>query len=120
MPLVNVMVNNRAYTIACDDGEEDHLRDLAAHVDDKVRELLATVGQVGDQRLLLMAALLIADEHHEVSQQLHLRSQELTTLAGTHEETNARLAQSEAVSVGAFEAAVKRIEDLAGRLAARG
>lgn len=64
MPLVNVMVNNKAYTIACDDGEEDHLRQLAATVDGKVRELLSSVGNVGDTRLLLMAALLIADEHH--------------------------------------------------------
>ena len=53
------MVNGRAYTIACDDGEEDHLRELAAHVDAKVREVMETVGQVGDQRLLLMAALLL-------------------------------------------------------------
>ena len=37
MPLVNVMVNQRAYTIACDDGEEEHLKELAAHVDGKVR-----------------------------------------------------------------------------------
>ena len=64
MPLVNVMVNGRAYTIACDDGEEEHLRQLAATVDAKTREVLSSVGQVGDTRLLLMAALLIADEHH--------------------------------------------------------
>src|SRR5580704_13326944 len=64
MPLVNVMVNGRAYTIACDDGEEDHLRQLAATVDAKAREVLSSVGQVGDTRLLLMAALLMADEHH--------------------------------------------------------
>src|ERR1039458_6409440 len=64
MPLVNVMVNGRAYTIACDEGEEDHLRDLAATVDAKAREVLGSVGQVGDTRLLLMAALLMADEHH--------------------------------------------------------
>ena len=64
MPLVNVMVNNKAYTIACDEGEEDHLRQLAAIVDGKVRELLESVGNVGDLRLLLMASLLIADEHH--------------------------------------------------------
>jgi cell division protein ZapA len=116
MPLVNNMVNSRAYTIACDDGEEDHLRELAAHVDGKVKELLGSVGQVGDQRLMLMAALLIADEHYETSQQLHLRSEELTTLTGTHEETSARLAESETIAAGAFEAAVKRIEDIAGRL----
>ena len=47
MPLVNVMVNGRAYTIACDDGEEAHLKELAAHVDVKAREVLASVGQVG-------------------------------------------------------------------------
>ena len=59
------MVNGRAYTIACDEGEEDHLRGLAAHVDVKAREVLSSVGQVGDARLLLMAALLIADERHD-------------------------------------------------------
>ena len=64
MPLVNVMVNSRAYTIACDDGEEEHCSELADMVDSKVRELLDTVGQVGDPRLLLMAALLITDDYH--------------------------------------------------------
>src|ERR1700687_6129934 len=117
MPLVNVMVNNRAYTIACDDGEEDHLRALAGHVDVKVRELLSSVGQVGDQRLLLMAALLIADEHHEAANQLHLRMQELGELSGSHEAVAERLAQSEAVAATTLEAATKRLEDVAGRLA---
>src|SRR5471032_2440173 len=70
MPLVNVMVNGRAYTIACDDGEEDHLRGLAAMVDAKAREVLGSVGQVGDSRLILMAALLLADEHHAMAARL--------------------------------------------------
>ena len=70
MPLVNVMVNGRAYTIACDEGEEAHLKELAAHVDVKAREVLASVGQVGDARMLLMAALLIADEHHDLAARL--------------------------------------------------
>ena len=76
MPLVNIMVNQRAYTIACDDGEEDHLRGLAAMVDAKAREVLGSVGQVGDSRLLLMAALLIADEHHEMTGRLVIVDQE--------------------------------------------
>ena len=117
MPLVNIMVNGRAYTVACDEGEEDHLRELATHVDSKVKELLGSVGQVGDQRLLLMAALLIADEHHEASTQLHLRTQELGTLSGSHEEVSGKLARSEAAAADAFDAAAKRLEDLAGKLA---
>ena len=63
MALVNVVVNGRSYTVACDDGEEERLNDLAAIVDTKAREVFKSVGQVGDTRLLLMAALLMADEH---------------------------------------------------------
>jgi cell division protein ZapA len=117
MPLVNVMVNNRAYTIACDEGEEDHLRQLAGHVDGKVKELLESVGQVGDQRLLLMAALLIADEHHEAANELQQRTQELGELTGNHGVIASKLAESEAVAADALEAATKRIEDIAGRFA---
>jgi cell division protein ZapA len=117
MPLVNVMVNSRAYTIACDDGEEDHLRSLAEHVDEKVRELLGSVGQVGDQRLLLMAALLIADEHHEAASQLQQRAQELGELVGNHESVTGLLAKSEAVAADALEAATERLTDIAGRVA---
>ena len=62
MPLVNVMINGRAYTLACDDGEEEHLRELGQFLDKKVRELSSSVGQVGDARLLLMAGLVVADE----------------------------------------------------------
>ena len=118
MPLVNVMVNSRAYTIACDDGEENHLRELAEHVDDKVKELLGSVGQVGDQRLLLMAALLIADEHHDSTSQLQQRKQELGDLEGSREAITARLPQSEATAADALEAATKRLEDIVGKLAA--
>lgn len=117
MPLVNVMVNSRAYTIACDDGEEDHLRDLAGHVDDKVKELLSSVGQVGESRLLLMAALLVADEHHDAAQKLHLRMEEFGALSDAHEAVSSRLAQSESTAADAFEAATRRIEDIAARLA---
>ena len=117
MPLVNVMVNSRAYTIACDDGEEDHLRELAGHVDDKVRELLGSVGQVGDQRILLMAALLIADEHHETRTQLHLRTQELGDMSGTQADITDRLSKAETNAAEALDSATSRLEVIAGRLA---
>ena len=66
MPLVNVMVNGRAYTLGCDEGEEGHLKALAARVDVKVREAQNIVGQsAGDGKLMLMAALLMADDQHD-------------------------------------------------------
>ena len=111
MPLVNVMVNNRAYTIACDEGEEEHLKALAAHVDAKAREVLGSVGQVGDARMLLMAALLIADEHHDLAG----RSGSVTE--GEKQSLHLRAEQAEKAAADALEIASKKLEDIAARLA---
>jgi len=59
---VDVSVNGQSYRIACEDGQEDRLVDLAAMVDEKVIGLVNQIGQVGSNRLLVMAALIIADE----------------------------------------------------------
>jgi cell division protein ZapA len=62
MAQVTVLVNGRNYTLACEDGEEEHLSELAGFIDNRVAELGRSVGQVGDARLLLMASLVVADE----------------------------------------------------------
>jgi cell division protein ZapA len=118
MPLVNVMVNGRAYTIACDEGEEEHLKELAAEVDSKIRELLASVGQVGDQRLILMSALLLADELHMSNAKLEQARAELAAERGSREELDGQAAKSEAIAADMLENAVKRIEDIAAKLKA--
>jgi cell division protein ZapA len=118
MPLVNVMVNGRAYTIACDDGEEEHLKELAGHVDSKVRELLGSVGQVGDQRLLLMAAVLITDEFFEARTRLEAHTAKANELAGAHSEISEKLSRAEQSTAQVLEDAAKRIEAIAGKLAA--
>jgi cell division protein ZapA len=117
MALVNVMVNARAYTIACDEGEEDHLKSLAAYVDEKVRELLGSVGQVGDQRLLLMAALLIADENHDLAERLDAQTRQAGELARLEAKANERVDKCEAAAADALETAAKKLEDVAARLA---
>ncbi|HSS14538.1 MAG TPA: cell division protein ZapA [Rhizomicrobium sp.] len=111
MPLVNVMVNSRAYTIACDEGEEEHLKALAAHVDAKAREVLGSVGQVGDARMLLMAALLIADEHHD------LVAHPGSATEGEKQTLHLRAEKAESAAADALESATKKIEDIAARLA---
>jgi len=62
MGQVTVTVNGRSYVIGCDDGEEEHIRYLADYVDNRVQELVGSAGQVGEARLLLMAALTVADD----------------------------------------------------------
>ena len=118
MPLVNVMVNSRAYTIACDEGEEGHLKELAGYVDSKVRELTGTVGQVGDQKLMLMAAVLITDELFEARARLDGHAKKTDELSGAHAELNSRAARAEEAAAHALEDAAKRIEGIAEKLRA--
>lgn len=65
MPQINVDVNNKTYHLACGDGGEDRLRKLAGYVDSKAKDLSGKLGHVAENKLLLMAAILIADELHE-------------------------------------------------------
>ncbi len=62
MGQVAITLNDWTYRLVCDDGEEDRLVNLAQMVKAKIDTLRADVGHVGDERLMLMAALLIADE----------------------------------------------------------
>ena len=108
------MVNSRAYTIACDEGEDEHLKQLAAVVDAKAREVLGSVGQGGRQRACcLMAALLIADEHNELTGKIAAEG------TGTDEKKSLHLRaeQAEGAAADTLESAAKRLEDIAARLA---
>ena len=118
MPLVNVMVNSRAYTIACDAGEEEHLKELAAHVDGKVRELIGTVGQVGDQKLLLMAAVLITDEFFEARSRLEGQAKKVGELKDAQTELGQRASAAEESAATQLEAAAARLERIVQRLQA--
>ena len=62
MAVVEVTVNGRDYQLACDDGEEEHLANLAGYFDRRVAELTGSIGQVGETRVMLMAGLLVADD----------------------------------------------------------
>ncbi|PPR77668.1 MAG: hypothetical protein CFH01_01415 [Alphaproteobacteria bacterium MarineAlpha2_Bin1] len=68
MAIVDIEVNGRSYQIACDDGQEDHLRELSIKINEMVKNLVSSMGQVGDARLILMAALLLADEVSDIEE----------------------------------------------------
>ena len=65
MATVTVEVNGRPYAVGCADGQEERVRALARQFDDRVRSVAQNVGNVGDLRLFLMSALILADELHE-------------------------------------------------------
>jgi cell division protein ZapA len=65
MAQISIVVNGRSYAITCDDGQEEHVLRLAADIDRRVAQLIAGNGQVGQERLLLLVSLLLADELSE-------------------------------------------------------
>lgn len=67
MAQVAVTIAGRAYRMACEDGQEPHLEALGRHLDGKISEMRAAFGEIGDQRLIVMAAIAIADELAEAN-----------------------------------------------------
>ncbi|MFN4288426.1 MAG: cell division protein ZapA [Brevundimonas sp.] len=103
MATVTVQVNGRPYAVGCADGQEERVRALARMFDQQVAAVARDVGQVGDIRLFLMAALILADELHEARH----GGQGEAPAPGTDFERRAALA---------IEDAAVRIERLAARL----
>ena len=66
MAQVTVKVNGYTYTVGCEDGQEGHLQAMAAQVDRRVESIKALGGSSGESRLLLLVALLMADEVHDL------------------------------------------------------
>jgi cell division protein ZapA len=106
MSQVSVTVNGKTYVLACGEGEEPHLARLAQAVDRRITQLVASVGQVGEARLLLMAALMATDELWDATKHRH----DGDTHAGPD-------AGGEALS-GEIDALAERIEAIAVRLEA--
>ena len=103
MAKVDVSVNGQSYRIACEDGQEDRLVDLAAMVDEKVIGLVNQIGQVGSNRLLVMAALIIADELVDLKNE-----------AGSSQELEDNTNQQDTVL--ALQEITKRIENIADQV----
>lgn len=105
MAQVSVEVNGRDYVVGCEDGQERRLAELAASVDAQVRQVARDVGPLGETRLMLMGALVMADDIAE------LRG-EIETLKSRLAEAQVERGRVELAAVSALDAAAARIERL--------
>jgi len=71
MAQVSVNIGGRVYRMACDDGQEQHLMRLARELDEKLVQLREAFGEIGDTRLTVMAAIMVADELSEARRRIH-------------------------------------------------
>jgi cell division protein ZapA len=65
MAQVTIRINGYSYTVGCEDGQEEHLQLMAAEIEQRIASIKAIGGQSGEARLLMLAALLLADELHD-------------------------------------------------------
>ena len=91
MSQVEVTVNGKNYQIICDDGQEARLAELGEYLEKRVQELVSSIGQVGDTRLLVMTALMIADELAEAYADLK-KTDDIADVLVSLEEAEAKLA----------------------------
>jgi len=105
---INLTVNGRPFTVTCDDGQEARIRRLGQYVDAKVAEFVGSLGQVGEARLLLLAALVIADELADANEALQLER------SGARAETEAKAAAGAAAS--SVNSLAQRVETIAARV----
>ncbi len=71
MAQVTVTIDGKAYRMACDEGQEEHLIDLAQRFDRYVSHLKDSFGEIGDQRLTVMAGIMVMDELSELQKRRH-------------------------------------------------
>jgi cell division protein ZapA len=117
MAQVNVTINGKIYRMACDDGEEDHLATLAERLNRSIEQLRARFGEIGDQRLTVMAAITLADQQAESERRLVESEAERAAHEQARHEDAARLAAAEAGLAQALDALAERVEALADRVA---
>jgi cell division protein ZapA len=113
MGQVVVKVNGRDFPLSCADGQEPRIRRLAQYVDAKVGDFTKALGQVGEARLILLAALVIADELSDANEAVAQERNRSRAGGGAAEDTGDSATQAAASGI---RTAAHRIESIAARI----
>jgi cell division protein ZapA len=116
MAQVSVSISGRQFRMACEDGQEGHLMNLARELDVRIERLRAKFGEIGDTRLTVMAALTIADELGEMGERIQRLEDELMAVQEAHVATTDRNKIAQAAVTAALTAAAERIESVTKKL----
>jgi cell division protein ZapA len=116
MASVNATIAGRQFRLACEDGQEEHLQSLAKDLDASIEELRQKFGEIGDTRLTVMAALMVADELAEAKRKIRRLEEESTALQDARAVATDRAKAASAAVVNAFNSAAERIEGITKKL----
>jgi cell division protein ZapA len=113
---VTVAINGRKFRMACEDGQEAHLRRLANDLDQRIGRLRGEFGEIGNTRLTVMAALTISDELVQMSGRLRALERELAALQDARSAAADHARATQAAVAAALNAAAERLEGITRRL----
>ena len=86
MANVNIKFNGKEFLLSCDDGQEEHLEELSLHLNKKFSGLKNSLGNIGENKLLLITSIKIMDEYFETKKKLGEQKQELKNLSNKFKE----------------------------------
>ena len=112
MSQVSVTINGRQFRMACEDGQEGHLMNLARELDNRINNLRAKFGEIGDTRLTVMAAITVADELSEAGQRIKRLEEELEALQNAQVAISDRNKAGQAAIAAALGRAAERVENI--------
>ena len=119
MAQVTVTIDGKAYRMACEEGQEDHLSDLAARFDQYVSHLKGQFGEIGDLRLTVMAGIMVMDELSEVNRRLKNLEAEVGNLKDSRDTDLSDQARGEEALASALTEVTAQIQDITAKLNGR-
>ena len=86
MANVSIKFNNKEFLLSCEDGQEEHLEELLIQINQKFNELKNDLGNLGENKLLLITAVKVMDEYHETKKKVEMKKNELKELSSKFKE----------------------------------
>ena len=86
MANVNIKFNNKDYLLSCDDGQEESLKNLTKYLDKKYKELRDKLGNIGENKLLLITTIQLIDEYFDLKQRVTQQKKKIDEIASKFQE----------------------------------
>ena len=86
MANVNIKFNGKEFLLSCEDGQEEHLEELSIHLNKKFDDLKSTLGNIGENKLLLITSITVMDEYFETKKKIDKKILELENLTNKFKE----------------------------------
>ena len=86
MANVNIKFNGKEFLLSCEDGQEEHLEELLIHINQKFNDLKNDLGNIGENKLLLITAVKVMDEYYETKKNIEQKKKELKELTNKFKE----------------------------------